>query len=480
MTSPAGVPQPGKWLTAYAKVQSVADREILAVLRVATRDIQRTIRAMEALPPGRIGEVVRLEQFRRVRAAMLREQARVFERLGNVVSARRLEAAARASTLGSEIDRLAFAAAGNVAQGDLLAEALQRGLRNTVETAVTRMTQSQFSLSERIYKTNVWMDGRVQTKINSALARGLTAKEFAKEAEDWFSPDTPGGVRYAALRLARTEINNAFHAISVSQAAEKPWVQAMQWHLSGSHPKADECDSLAHEDRFNIGAGKFPPREVPRKPHPHCFCYVTPSVIEEDAFLDQLTSGGFDDYLNRKRAAKGMPALEPLRGSPGRMPGLPGNESPTPALSKRAAARARLNAVQAADPIAATAARIDQALGLKTGDQTAAQYRQILDQADLADGPGLPADVRARLEQHLDDPVALRKAAEAVAREAGLTPTAGRAGTRVEFDGEGSMETLPGVNWPEDGEQVFVYLRGYSLNYQGEEIQMFRTVVFKK
>lgn len=312
MTFPVGQPNPKDWIAAYAKVQQVADREVLAMLQRATADLRRTIRALEALPTGGIGRQVRLEQYRRVRAAMLREQAQIFTKLGDVVRARRLEAAARASALGSQIDQLAFSAAGRAAEGKLLADALTRGLGNTIETMVTRMTQSQFPLAERIYRTQIWMDGRVQVKINSALARGLSAKEFAAEAVDWFSPDTPGGVRYASLRLARTEINNAFHAMSINQAAEKPWVNAMKWNLSGSHPKADDCDALANDNSFDLGPGLFPPRDVPRKPHPHCLCCVTPETVSETNFIDSLASGQYDDYLNAKRAAHGLPALTPL------------------------------------------------------------------------------------------------------------------------------------------------------------------------
>lgn len=312
MTFPLGAPEPSEWITAYARVQQVTDREIIQMLRRSLIDIRKTIKAMEALPPGGIGRQIRLEQFRRVRVAMLREQAAVFGRLGDVISARRLEAAARASEMGSKIDQLAFNAAGMGPEGRLLADSLTRGLSSTIETTVVRMTQSQFPLAERIYRTQVWMDGRVQVKINSALARGLTAREFANEAMDWFNPNTPGGVRYAAMRLARTEINNAFHAISVNQAAEKPWVNAMKWHLSGSHPKADECDTLANDDQFQLGPGMFPPPQVPRKPHPHCFCCVTPKVVEENDFLDTMIGGGYDDYLNKKRAAHGLGPLAPL------------------------------------------------------------------------------------------------------------------------------------------------------------------------
>ena len=112
------------------------------------------------------------------------------------------------------------------------------------------------------------------------------------------------------MRLARSEINNAFHAVAVQQAQDKPWVHAMQWHLSRSHPKPDLCDEYAKENKFDLGAGIFRKADIPRKPHPHCFCYVTPVQLDEEDFLDQLTSGSFDRYLEEQRAMRVGPAPE--------------------------------------------------------------------------------------------------------------------------------------------------------------------------
>lgn len=244
-----------------------------------------------------IGAQVREEQLRLIQRNLLREQAAIFRRTGDIIRARRLEAAARAIQLGSAVDTALLDAVGRTGQARALRTAALEGLDHTVEVALTRMGQSAVPLSERIYRTRVWMDGRVQNMINSALTRGLSAREFAAEARDWFNPNTPGGVRYASMRLARTEINNAFHAVSVNHSAEKPWVEGMKWHLSRSHPKADVCDEYAKGGRN--GDGVFAIRDVPRKPHPQCFCYVTPETPSEDEFLDNLVAGNYDSYLSR-------------------------------------------------------------------------------------------------------------------------------------------------------------------------------------
>jgi hypothetical protein len=267
------------------------------MLDTSLKDTRRMLRALEK--KSNISAMVRAEQLRTIKRAMLAEQAKIFRKLGDIVSARRVEAASRAVALGTATDAALFAAIGDTAKALALGEALSQGLAHSVEVAVTRMAQSAIPLSERIYRTQAWMDGRVEAGINSALARGLSAQEFAKEAEDWFNPNTPGGVRYAALRLARSEINNAFHAISVNSAMDKPWVHGMQWHLSRSHPKTDVCDQYANEDHSRLGAGVYKTEDVPRKPHPHCFCYVTPVVESEEAFIDNMFAGKYDAQISK-------------------------------------------------------------------------------------------------------------------------------------------------------------------------------------
>lgn len=328
------VPNPKDWIAAYAKVQKLADAELLAVLRKAFDDIDRMLRAMSA--QRSISEAVRIEQLLTVQRHILRQQAEIFAKLGNIITAGQMEAAAAASDLGSAIDDVLFSSLGDTEAARNLRASLATTAEQGVQAAVARMTLSEVPLSQRIYNTQAWMDGRIQRGINSALARGLSAREFAKEARDWFNPNTPGGVRYASMRLSRSEINNAFHATSVQQAAEKPWINKMQWHLSSSHPKADLCDQYAKGGKD--GDGIYPPKDVPRKPHPHCFCYVTPVSPDEDEFLDNLLAGKYDKYLKDK-ALPQPPTMKPTatprvsKAKPTATPKAPA-QPPAPRLKK--------------------------------------------------------------------------------------------------------------------------------------------------
>lgn len=301
------MPEPQEWPTAYARVQQFADRDIIVMLRQAYRDINKQLALLDDRPG--IGAAVRREQLLAIQKNILRSQADIFRKTGDVIRARRAEAAARAIQLGDAIDVALLERAGATGLASALRTAVTRGLDETVKLAILRVEQSQFPLAERIYRTRVWMDGRIQNLINSAITRGLSAREFATEARDWFRPDTPGGARYASMRLARTEINNVFHAASVNHSADKPWVTGMKWHLSRSHPKPDECDKFAHGGPK--GDGVYRVQDVPRKPHPQCFCYVTPVTLDEDEFLDRLVAGDFDNHLDARGVQPRMhPTLE--------------------------------------------------------------------------------------------------------------------------------------------------------------------------
>lgn len=292
-------PKPSDWQIANAQELQVTDREVLAMLRAAKKRVDAIL---AELPAGK--QEVRRAQLESTRARLLAEQASVFERLGDIVSARRARAASRSAGLSAAADRALLDLVGKGAEGQFLYDsALQVGQRQ-IDAALARMRHSQLPLSKRIYNTSVWMGGRLGRLINETLATGLNAKEFARRARDWFNPNTPGGVRYAAMRLARTEINNAFHAMTAEKAARDPWITEVEWNLSKSHPKPDICNTVHAES-------PFPADKVPARPHPQCMCYITPKAIDEDEFVDNFLKGDYDDFLDAELAANGWEPEEP-------------------------------------------------------------------------------------------------------------------------------------------------------------------------
>lgn len=280
-----GAVDPREPLRAVVGVHRVTDPEVNRLLRTAAADLTDAVLA-NPLDSG-VGTAIRQAQLRISADEILRQ---LWIDTGKVVTRGRLAAVARAARLGESQMRQLL--------GDLptdAVDALIRGTRAAARMAVERATArlrgtGAHELSQRVFRNYALSKGQVDRMINSAIARNLGARELAREARRFVLPGTPGGVSYAAKRLARTEINNSFHAMTSDYYADNPLVDTMVWHLSRSHPKPDQCDALL---------GKYPAREVPSKPHPQCFCYVTPDALNETEVLRRLNSGGLNDWLQR-------------------------------------------------------------------------------------------------------------------------------------------------------------------------------------
>ncbi len=91
--------------------------------------------------------------------------------------------------------------------------------------------------------------------------------------------------RYYANRIARTELHRNYTDQVARELMEDDQIEYVQWRLSSKHPKADQCDAMAHVDRYGLGPGIFPKAEAPKPPlHPFCICRVTPKI---DIFPDK-------------------------------------------------------------------------------------------------------------------------------------------------------------------------------------------------
>jgi hypothetical protein len=123
----------------------------------------------------------------------------------------------------------------------------------------------------------------------------MSAKEFAASISGLLRQGT--AVNYNAMRLARTEMNNAFHFTQIRYTREMPWVDGYSWNLSGSHPSVDICNTMATANHDGIGRGVYKKGNVPGKPHPQCFCYLTTVTASNSKFEKQLLNGSYDSYL---------------------------------------------------------------------------------------------------------------------------------------------------------------------------------------
>lgn len=327
MARAAAAPTPDDWKLQTLDTIARSDRDVLLALRQAQQDIGRTLRALDGRPG--LSAQVRRAQLQLAKRNIQARMATLWRQLGDITAARQLEAVNKLIDLQKQLDVFALAAAG-VSDAVALGEAFAESMAATAESGLDRMIartngQSYTPLSDRVYKSTTTLNGQIDRLVNSALAQGLSAVQFAAQVRDFVNPATPGGVRYASMRLARTEINNAAHAIAIEQVKDHPWVESMKWHLSGSHPKVDVCNSIASGGPK--GDGVYPKGAVPAKPHPLCFCFVTPNMPSDEDFIDNLLAGHYDSYVDRYRA---KPNLSLVTAKPAEVAKVPRPKTPRP------------------------------------------------------------------------------------------------------------------------------------------------------
>jgi hypothetical protein len=251
-----------------------------AMLKDAARHSGKLVdEAMKVHDPS-ISMLIRRQQYAESQLALQQVQADLWGGVDRTTKRGIAQAAERADAMWSEVNaRLASALPGTVR-----AE-FQATARHAVENIKSRYINS-IDLSPTVYKNQLLSNGMVDRAVNRGILLNKSAAEIARDVRSLIQPDVQGGVSYAAKRLGRTELNNAFHTTTIRSAAAQPWVEGMDWHLSGSHPRTDICNEYADH-------GTYPSRLVPDKPHPQCLCYVTAVTPSDKEFLDKLMDGDY-------------------------------------------------------------------------------------------------------------------------------------------------------------------------------------------
>lgn len=276
------------WLLRYVTVQQLYDKKIVSALQQAVVDADD---AMAKLTGDNISDKTKRYQLSLVRNEIREIIKGMFKDLVPIINAGQQDAAEAAAKAALAHDaKVLQALFPTMSERKAWQASFTQTARHGIAAMLTRMTTSQIPLSKRVYKSSAFAANVMDRQINSHLARGSSAKELAKAVRSSIKPDVPGGVSYAAKRLARTEINNAFHQMSIEAAQEFPWTEEVEWHLSKTH-KEQECRCEEYAQTFY-----FPKDSVPLKPHPQCMCYIVPKIMDWDDFAQQLESGGFDDF----------------------------------------------------------------------------------------------------------------------------------------------------------------------------------------
>lgn len=277
-------------LDAYLRRQVAVDVQMRKVLRAAIKSLDSEI-ARLATAQG-IGRQVRVAQL-----TLTREMMKTWRDIGDVIELGITDSASDIAKVHAAFDKAMMKKLGAKMTPDfgrsLLATA-QAGLDSYVSRRHFNMT-----LSERVYRNGRKSITAVEGLIDQGLLSGRSAREIARMVRQYIDPRTPGGMNYAAMRLARTELNNAFHETSIRMAEEDPFVEKMKWNLSRSHPKPDKCDEYAKEvHQRGWNPGEFRIADVPKKPHPQCLCFTTTVPISEEAFLRNMRSGKYDNMAD--------------------------------------------------------------------------------------------------------------------------------------------------------------------------------------
>lgn len=157
-----------------------------------------------------------------------------------------------------------------------------REMRNIVYDALHLFVDRDgYRLSDRIWRADQRTRNRIDELLAHEVRQGTAAVDIAKLLEQFLIPGReqirttkPYGRdgSYDALRLARTEITAAAGRATMGAAAANPFVNAVAWRLSGSHPDGIDCDceQNAVDESAGLGPGVYPLDKVPRYPaHPH-------------------------------------------------------------------------------------------------------------------------------------------------------------------------------------------------------------------
>lgn len=272
-------------------LQGKLDRRLSDLLEQASKDAEAQILA--------IGKSTGISS-RVARAQLLQAQAELravinalWDAAGLVTRNGQQQAADLATEISWQWDQILLRTAySNVETRNAMRTSLASSASRNVEAAIARITRGRVPLSARVYMSRDLASGLVEQRINSALARGANYRQLASDVRESIRPDTPGGVAYSAKRLARTEINAAYHAVTIEQNSDKPWNTGMAWRTSRSHPDTDICDLYESRSPYPLG-------QVPPKAHPNCLCYTYPETVSPDEWLTAYRSGDYDDYIAR-------------------------------------------------------------------------------------------------------------------------------------------------------------------------------------
>lgn len=298
MTLPFESPEPSyrmlreRWLGKYLAVEDKHISAIRGILFQASQDAFAQISALEG--KDGIGAQTRISQISSFMRIVRDIDESIFKDIGPVIRNGQQDAAeAAVDSLGEHEVSLTRRLFGSVGATEDWLDSQRKSAALGVNNAIRQYLGASEPLSRRVYKSRSLSNGYVERAIRSQLAVGGSARDIAQRVRSHINPATPGGVSYAAMRLGRTELNNAFHATSIALMDDRPWIDEAVWNLSKRHDEKTGCKCEEYA-RLKY----FPIDRIPRKPHPQCRCFTTPKLIDTQTFENNLAIGMYDGYIS--------------------------------------------------------------------------------------------------------------------------------------------------------------------------------------
>lgn len=269
---------------AARRAQLAHDAEsVRALERLLRRAADKIARELRLTPRGLAAERYRRQLLASLYAVLdgLRDDYKALLDGGIVESARLAEERERAGLAELFAQRGALrpdqALRISQAQAQMTAS-LGKAPRLVLERLYARSYPDGLKLSQRLYNLDLAARRAVTDKVALAIATGQGPSKLAAAIAPDLTRVGTDNIRYKAMRIARTEINSAYregHVASVTNPDGnlKPYISAIGWRLSASHPRICICDALAGDDSDGLGPGNYLPENVPTG-HPHCLCYT--------------------------------------------------------------------------------------------------------------------------------------------------------------------------------------------------------------
>lgn len=188
-----------------------------------------------------------------------------------------------------------------VAMSNVLADGLKKGMSaETLGRHIRQYLNDPDRMYRRYHTVQRLANGQKKDVVTWRRKRVINGKvRFVEEPLEKVERGVYRSSRMNALRVARTEINSAYHNARNERWANEPFVIGQYIHLSPQHdPEKDEdiCDELQ---------GYYPKDFKWSGWHPNCMCTSDPIMVygeEKKALIRRLMNGeDISDYVSPNR-----------------------------------------------------------------------------------------------------------------------------------------------------------------------------------